>query len=113
MARQKTASATTAASPKRRILRADRSTTAATAIGKYKILIAVAAPSGEAGKDATYQVFGGAGGVGVFITADNIAANTITANEITANTITAAEIAADTITAAEIAAATITGARTS
>jgi len=83
-------------------------TTAATAIGKNKILIAVAAPSGEAGKDATFQVFGGKG-VGVFITADNIAANTITANEISANTITAAEIAADTITAAEIAAATITG----
>lgn len=84
-------------------------TTAATSIGKVKILIAVAAPSGEAGKDATFQVFGGKGGVGVFITADNIAANTITANEITGNTITAAEIAGDTITAAEIAAATITG----
>ena len=67
-------------------------TTATTAVGSGKILIAVAKNNTDTAKDATFQVFGGSGGVGVFITADNIAADTITANEILANTITAAEL---------------------
>lgn len=78
------------------------------AIGKNIILVAVAVAVPDVATDkARFQVFGGEG-IGVFITADNIAANTITANEIAANTITAAEITANTITATEIAAATIT-----
>lgn len=68
-------------------------TTAATAVGPNKLLIAVARNNAEAGKAATFQVFGGSGGVSPFITADNIAANSITANEIVANSITAAELA--------------------
>ncbi|MDD5728506.1 MAG: hypothetical protein PHV59_08090, partial [Victivallales bacterium] len=61
-------------------------TTPGTAVGANKILIAVA--KNETGKNATFQAFGGKG-VGVLITADNIAANTITGNEIAANTISA------------------------
>jgi hypothetical protein len=76
-------------------------TTATNAVGNDRILIAVAEDVGT-GKDAIFQVFGGAGGVSPLITADNIAAETITANEIAANTITANEIAAETITATEI-----------
>lgn len=68
-------------------------TTAINAIGIGKILIAVAQNS-TSPKDAIFQVFGGAGGNGILVTADNIAANTITANEILANTFTGAEMAA-------------------
>ena len=87
-------------------------TTASTAVGHNKILVAVAEDVAS-GKKAEFQVFGGSGAVGLskLIVADNIAANTITANEIAANTITAAQIAAGTITATEIAATTITGAK--
>lgn len=67
-------------------------TTAATAVGTNKVLLAVAQNNADATKEATFQVFGGAGGVNPFITADNIAANTITADEIAANTITAGEL---------------------
>jgi hypothetical protein len=62
-------------------------TTAATAVGTNKILIAVAQNNSDITSDATFQVFGGTGGI--LIKADNIAANTVTANEIAANTITA------------------------
>lgn len=82
-------------------------TTAANAVGVNRLLIAVCEDV-AADKNATFQVFGGAGNLGL-ITADEIAANTITAGEIAAGTITADEIAANTITAAEIAAGTITG----
>ncbi|MGE0278349.1 MAG: hypothetical protein AB7R40_23380 [Nitrospiraceae bacterium] len=85
-------------------------TTASSAVGPNRILVAVANDVAS-GKDAQFQVMGGADdGELVLITADVIAANTITANEIAANTITAAQIAAGTITATEIAANTITGA---
>ena len=80
-------------------------TTASTATGANKLMIAVA-ENVAAGKDAIFQVFGGAG-VGVLITAGGIAAGTITADEIAANTITASEIAAGTITTDEILANTI------
>ena len=83
-------------------------TTASTSVGGDKILIGVAEDVSDVTKYATYQVFGGAGGVGgTLIGADNIATNTLTANEIAANTITAAEIAASTITTDLIAANTI------
>ncbi len=90
-------------------------TTPATAVGTGKILIAVA--ENNAGSDATFQVFGGSGGI--IIKAANVAANSITANEIAANTITANEINVSTlsaisanlgsITAGSIDAVTITG----
>ena len=67
-------------------------TTATNAVGSGKILVAVAQNNTEVTKDATFQAFGGSGGIGTFITADNIAADTITANEIAANTITGTEI---------------------
>ena len=97
-------------------------TTASTAVGAGKVLIAIAQNgTGE----ATYNVLSGQGGQNIdganivvktitaaevadaTITAAKIAALTITANEIAANTITAAKIAANTITASEIAAHTI------
>jgi len=85
------------------------STTASDAVGSGKILMAVAEDNSDATKNATFQVFGGSGGQGVFITADNIAANTITADEILGNTITASEIAATTITGTEISSLSISG----
>lgn len=91
-------------------------TTAATAVGDNKILLAFAQNSTA---QAIFQVFGGKGGLKIpgtdietgSITKDQIKANTITANEIAADTITAAQIAANTITASEIAANTITAAK--
>ncbi len=86
--------------------------TAATAVGENKILVGVAKNNTDSGKTCTYQIFGGAGGVSTFITADQIAANTITANEILSNTITANEIDVDDLFAQSITATgTITGAR--
>ena len=84
------------------------STTATDAVGANRILVAVA-QNVASGKDARFQVFGGADADDlVLVTADILAADTVTANEIAANTITAAEIAAATITATQIAADTIT-----
>lgn len=83
-------------------------TTATTAIGSGKILLATANKVTDATKKAEFQVFSGIGWIWKLFTADNIAANAITANEIAANTITASQIAANTITASEIAANTIT-----
>lgn len=66
---------------------------AANAVGINRILVAVCAPNGDATKDAIFQVYGGGSAdVGVFITADNVAVNTLTFNEIAGNTITAAEM---------------------
>lgn len=62
-------------------------TTASDSVWGTKILVCVASPT-VSGKDAQFQVFWGAGSE-IFITADNIAANSITTNEIAANTITA------------------------
>jgi hypothetical protein len=68
-------------------------TTYSNAVGANKILIAVAQNVADTAKKATYQVFGGGGGVGgTLFTADNIAANVITFNEIAGNTIIANNI---------------------
>ena len=81
-------------------------TTATTAIGSGKVLVAVAE---NATDEAFFQVFGGIGGT--LLSADSIAANAITANEIAANAVTATEIAASTITATEIATNAVTAAK--
>lgn len=59
-------------------------TTAATAVGANKILIAVAQNNSDTASKATYQVFGGKGGQ--LITVDNIAANSASVNEFISNT---------------------------
>lgn len=74
-------------------------TTAANAVGTNKLLVGVA-QNVASGKSATFQAFGGKGGVGVLLTADNIAANSITANEIQTNTITSLTLTSGTITGA-------------
>lgn len=89
-------------------------TTASSSVWEWQVLICVA--SNTSWGDAQFQAFGTLGNW-VFITADNIAANTITANEIASNTITATQmnvsqlsaIAADlwTITAGTVTWATI------
>ena len=82
-------------------------TTAATAVGSGKVIVAVAEDNDDNTSDATFQVFGGIGGM--LLTTENLAANTITANEILANTITASEIFGNTITTNEITVGTLTG----
>jgi len=76
-------------------------TTAANAVGPNKLLMGVA-QNVASGKKAIFQAFGGSGGVGVLLTADNIAANSITANEIQTNTITSLTLTSGTITGALI-----------
>jgi hypothetical protein len=88
-------------------------TTAATAVGANKILIAVAKNNSDTTSEATLQVYGGSGGI--LLKADNIAANTITANEIATNTITAnnmnvSQLSAISANMGTITAGTITGA---
>jgi hypothetical protein len=78
-------------------------TTASSSVGTNKILIAVAQNNTDTTSEASFQVFGGAGGF--MITRSGIAANTITANEIAANTITSNQL-----TATAIDAMTVTGA---
>lgn len=78
-------------------------TTATSAVGDGKILIATAQNNTT---ESIFQVFGGPGGLNV--DASNIVTGSITANEIAASTITGAKIAATTITASNIAANTIT-----
>lgn len=72
-------------------------TVAATAVGAGKVLIAVAQNNSN---EATFQVFGGGGGLNV--DGANIVAASVTTNEIAASTITANNIAAGTITAAKM-----------
>src|SRR5260221_585123 len=72
-------------------------TTASTAVGDGKIMIATAINSTS---EALFTVFGGVGGIN--IPGSSIEANSITANEITANTLTASQIAAGTITTTQI-----------
>lgn len=85
-----------------------KTTDSANAVGVNKLLVAVA-QNVASGKSATYQAFGGKGGMGVLITADNIASNSITANEIQTNTITTLNLTAGSITGLSISAVTITG----
>ena len=59
-------------------------TTPATAVGVGKILIAVAQNNTDTSSYATFQVFGGKGGV--FLGVDNLAANSVSTNEFVANT---------------------------
>jgi len=59
-------------------------TTAATAVGTGKILIGVAQNNTDTSSNATFQVFGGAGGN--MLAVDNIAANSASVNEFVANT---------------------------
>jgi hypothetical protein len=87
-------------------------TVQATAVGRGKILVAVAQNNATVGSEATFQVFGGSGGL--LLKADNIAANTITANEIAANTITASQLSVSQLSAISanlgaITAGTVTG----
>ena len=58
-------------------------TTAATAIGSGKILIATAVNNSDTTSKAQYQVFGGIGGVRLFV--DNISANSASTNEFVSN----------------------------
>ena len=85
-----------------------KTTTASSAVGLGKILVAVA--ENNAGSDATFQVFGGKGGS--LFKAANIAANCITANEIVANTITTSELSATAINGMTITGSTIQTAAT-
>lgn len=83
-------------------------TTASTAVGDGKVLIAVAQNNTT---EAIFQVFGGAGGLS--IDASSIVASSITANEIAASTITAgkldvSELSAITADMGSITAGTIT-----
>jgi hypothetical protein len=59
-------------------------TTAATAVGTGKILIAVASPNADTTSKATFQAFGGSGGQ--LLTVDSIAANSASVNEFISNT---------------------------
>ena len=68
-------------------------TTAATAFGADKIIVAVAEDT-VSGKSAAFQAFGGSGGNSQLFTKDNIAADSITANEVLANSFTGGEFAA-------------------
>lgn len=83
-------------------------TTATNAVGDNKVLIGVAENVVGVTKDATFQIFGGAGGQSPFIDSGNIVAGSITTNEIAANTIVAGNIAAGTISATEIDTTSIT-----
>jgi len=59
-------------------------TTASTAVGSGKILIAVAENNSDTSSKATFQVFGGKGGN--LLAVDNIAANSASTNEFISNT---------------------------
>jgi len=86
-------------------------TTATTAVGSGKILIAVAEDNSDTSSKASLQVFGGKGGNNIFV--DNIAANSASTNEFISNTaqiknaiITDAKI--DTLAVSKLTAGTIT-----
>jgi hypothetical protein len=59
-------------------------TTAANAVGANKILVAVATLNADNTSYATFQVFGGSGGV--LLAVDNLAANSLSTNEFISNT---------------------------
>lgn len=83
-------------------------TTSTDSIGYNKILVGVAQNNSDTSVDASFQVFGGSGGVSVLVTADNIASNTITANEIASNTITSSEISVSQLSAISANCGTLT-----
>lgn len=80
-------------------------TTPQNSVWDGKILMCVAAPTSW--WDAQFQAFGTLGNW-VFITADNIAANTITANEMAANSVTATEINVSNLSAISASMGTLT-----
>ena len=84
-------------------------TTASNTIGENKLLIGVAENVADATKYATYQIFGGSGGIGgtFVIAADNIATNVITANEINVGQLSAISADLGTVTAGIVTGATI------
>uniref|UniRef100_A0A6M3KAR4 Uncharacterized protein n=1 Tax=viral metagenome TaxID=1070528 RepID=A0A6M3KAR4_9ZZZZ len=59
-------------------------TTASTAVGTNKLLVAVAKNNSDTSSKASFQVFGGGGGNGIFV--DFIAANSASTNEFVSNT---------------------------
>lgn len=81
-------------------------TTASTAVWANKILVAVCKPVTDTAGKAIVQPFGTVW-TDIFITADNIAANTITANEIDTNYVYAGTINADNITSGTITGRTV------
>jgi len=72
-------------------------TTAGTAVGSGKILVATAYANSDTTSKAQFQVFGGAGGVRLFV--DNISANSASTNEFISNS---AQIANLVVTDAKI-----------
>lgn len=72
------------------------STDPADSVGENRILIAVAQDNLDTSSNASFQVFGGAGGF--MVTRDGIAAGTITGDRIAANTINVNQIIAGTFT---------------
>ena len=84
-------------------------TSAADSVGENKILLCVASPT-SSWKSAAYQAFW-TGDQSTFITASNIAANTITGNEIQANSITSTEIHSWAITSSKIDAWAVTASK--
>lgn len=80
--------------------------TASTAVWNNKCLVCVKKTNSDSNKLAIFQVMWWAGSW-VFITADQIAANTITANEIAANTITTNQLSATAINGMTITGSTI------
>lgn len=84
-------------------------TSAADSVGENKILLCVASPTAS-WKSCAFQAFGN-GDQSTFITASNIAANTITGNEIQANTITATQIQSWAITSSKIDAWAVTASK--
>ncbi len=61
-----------------------KSSTNSNSVGKNRILVAVAAPNTDTNSVATFQAFGGRGGV--LLSVDNIAANSASFNELISNT---------------------------
>lgn len=72
------------------------STNATDSVGYNKILVAVAQPNSVSTSQASFQVFGGAGGF--MVTKEGIAAGTITGDKIAANTINVNQLIAGTLT---------------
>ena len=85
--------------------------TSATAIGPRKLLVATAhaVPDIDTNK-AVFYTFGGSG-IGVYVEADNIAANAITANELAANAVEVGHITAGAVETDKLDALAVTTAK--
>ena len=82
-------------------------TTPSAAVGKDKVLVAVAQGNSDSSKNSVITVFGGGGG-STYVGTGNIANGSVNGSIIAARTILAQNIASGAITANEIAANTIT-----